>query len=452
MGDQHNCGGATPVLGSDCFNSRSSVRAKPSMMNNTWIHVQPDSHFPLQNLPYGVFSTQSDSNHRIGVAIGDHVLDLSKISHLFTGPLMSGQQSVLKQATLNSLMGLTRGHWQETRATLQSLLSPGNPALRDDHSLRSVALLPRSSVTMHLPADIGDYTDFYSSLDHATNVGTMFRGKDNALMPNWKYLPVGYHGRASSVVVSGTPIRRPHGQTRPADDKPPQYGPCKLMDFELEMAFFYGGSSNTLGQPLKMSEAEDHVFGMVVMNDWSARDIQKWEYVPLGPFGAKNLGTSISPWVVPIDALKPFICANMEQDPQPLPYLRHEDNFNFDINLEVRLTADGMSAPKTLAKSNFKYIYWTMKQQLVHHTVTGCNVRPGDLMASGTISGPEREAFGSMLELTWRGSNPIDIGNGATRKFLQDNDEVIITGYCEGNGYRVGFGECHGKVLPAHPH
>jgi len=437
------------VLGSDCFNSRSSVRAKPSMMNNTWIHVQPDSHFPLQNLPYGVFSTQSDSNHRIGVAIGDHVLDLSKISHLFTGPLMSGQQSVLKQATLNSLMGLTRGHWQETRATLQSLLSHGNPALRDDHSLRSVALLPRSSVTMHLPADIGDYTDFYSSLDHATNVGTMFRGKDNALMPNWKYLPVGYHGRASSVVVSGTPIRRPHGQTRPADDKPPQYGPCKLMDFELEMAFFYGGSSNTLGQPLSMSEAEDHVFGMVVMNDWSARDIQKWEYVPLGPFGAKNLGTSISPWVVTMEALKPFAVDNYAQDPAPFPYLQHDDNYTFDIDLEVAIQPSNSDHSTVVSKSNFRYMYWTMKQQLVHHTVTGCNMRPGDLLASGTISGPESSSFGSMLEISWRGSKPVSMKGGGERKFLQDGDNVVMTGVCRGNGFNVGFGSVEGVVLPA---
>jgi len=418
-------------------------------MNNTWIHVQPDSHFPLQNLPYGVFSTQSDSSHRIGVAIGDHVLDLSKISHLFTGPLMSGQQNVLKQATLNSLMGLTRGHWQETRATLQSLLSPGNPALRDDHSLRSVALLPRSSVTMHLPADIGDYTDFYSSLDHATNVGTMFRGKDNALMPNWKYLPVGYHGRASSVVVSGTPIRRPHGQTRPADDKPPQYGPCKLMDFELEMAFFYGGSSNTLGQPLKMSEAEDHVFGMVVMNDWSARDIQKWEYVPLGPFGAKNLGTSISPWVVTMEALKPFAVDNYAQDPTPFPYLKHDDNYTFDIDLEVAIQPSNSDHSTVVSKSNFRYMYWTMKQQLVHHTVTGCNMRPGDLLASGTISGPESSSFGSMLEISWRGSKPVSMKGGGERKFLQDGDNVVMTGVCRGNGFNVGFGSVEGVVLPA---
>merc|ERR1719192_1423006 len=253
-------------------------------------------------------------------------------------------------------MGLTHCHWAEARTKIRSLLTT------EKEMLPSNALIPMNSATMHLPAAIGDYTDFYSSINHATNVGIMFRSKENALMPNWKHIPVGYHGRASSVIVSGQPIRRPRGQTRPVDDKPPVFGPSKLLDFELEMAFFVGGPCNDLGDPIPVEKAHEHIFGMVVMNDWSARDIQKWEYVPLGPFGAKNLGTSISPWVVTIDALKPFVCPNMEQDPQPLPYLRHEDNFNFDINLEVKLTADGMSAPATLAKSNFKYMYWTMKQ------------------------------------------------------------------------------------------
>lgn len=420
-------------------------------MAASYIDVSPDSHFPIQNLPYGVFSTPENPQHRVGVAIGDKILDVGVVKHLFNGPVMQDKMHVFDKPVLNDFMALGHHAWSEVRMRLQELLSVNNAEIRGNPDLFSRAFVPQNTAIMHLPAEIGDYTDFYSSVHHAINVGTMFRGKDNALMPNWKHLPVGYHGRASSVVVSGTPIRRPLGQTRPDETKPPVFGPCRLMDYELEMAFFTG-PGNKLGQPIPVEKAHEHIFGMVVMNDWSARDIQKWEYVPLGPFGAKNLGTSISPWVVPIDALRPFICANMEQDPQPLPYLRHEDNFNFDINLEVRLTADGMSAPKTLAKSNFKYMYWTMKQQLAHHTITGCNIRPGDLMASGTISGPEREAFGSMLELTWRGSNPIDIGNGATRKFLQDNDEVIITGYCEGNGYRVGFGECHGKVLPAHPH
>jgi len=386
---------------------------------------------------------------RIGVAIGDYVLDLSSIAHLFTGPLMAGHQDSLRASSLNSLMSLSPAHWAETRATLQTLLSRDTPTLRDDTGLRAEALVPQARVTMHLPANIGDYTDFYSSLDHATNVGTMFRGKDNALMPNWKHLPVGYHGRASSVVVSGTPIRRPRGQTRPADDKPPQFGACKLMDFELEMAFFYGGAENNLGDPIRMEDADKHIFGMVVMNDWSARDIQKWEYVPLGPFGAKNLGTSISPWVVTMEALKPFAVPNYTQDPAPFSYLQHSDHYTFDVDLEVAIKPPTSEAT-VVANSNFKYMYWTMKQQLVHHTVTGCNMRPGDLLASGTISGPDSSKFGSMLEISWRGTKPVQMNGGGERKFLQDGDNVIMTGVCRGQGYNVGFGTVEGVVLPAH--
>ncbi|KAG0723325.1 Fumarylacetoacetase [Chionoecetes opilio] len=291
------------------------------------------------------------------------------------------------QTTLNSFMGLSPAAWSEARSAIQNLLAHDQPTLRDDCQLRAKALVPRDGATMHLPANIGDYTDFYSSLDHATNVGTMFRGKDNALMPNWKYLPVGYHGRASSVVVSGTPIHRPNGQTRPKDDEPPVFGPCRLMDFELEMAFFVGGG-NTMGQPISIKEAHNHIFGMVVMNDWSARDIQKWEYVPLGPFLAKDMGTSISAWVVPMEALKPFLVDNYAQDPKPFPYLVHNDKYNYDIKLEVGIKSGGSKEAVTVCRSNFRHMYWTMKQQLAHHTVTGCNMRPGDLLASGTISGP----------------------------------------------------------------
>lgn len=416
----------------------------------SYIQVSPDSHFPIQNLPYGIFSTPDNPTHRIGVAIGDKVLDLSVIKHLFNGPAMSSRQDVFDKPVLNDFMALGNAAWKETRARLQDLLDVNNSEISGNNDLFNRAFVPLSSVSLHLPANIGDYTDFYSSISHATNVGIMFRGKENALMPNWRHLPVGYHGRASSVVVSGTPIRRPVGQTRPDDTKPPVFGPCKLMDIELEMAFFVG-PGNKLGDPISIDKVHEHIFGMVLMNDWSARDIQKWEYVPLGPFLAKNMGTTISPWVVPMEALQPFIVPNMKQDPAPLPYLRHEDNYNFDINLEVSLKGEGVPSPVTICRSNFKNMYWTMKQQLTHHTVTGCNARPGDLLASGTISGEEKDSFGSLLELTWRGSNPLDLGNGATRKFLQDGDEVIMTGYCEGNGYRVGFGKCTGKVLPAHP-
>merc|ERR1712110_564244 len=433
-----------------CVLSTMGQSAKPLIMDNTWVHVTQDSHFPLQNLPYGVFSTPEEPRHRIGVAIGDYVLDLSSIAHLFTGPLMSGHQDSLRASSLNSLMGLSHANWAETRATITDLLHSSNPTIRDNTELRSSALLAQSSVTMHLPADIGDYTDFYSSLDHATNVGTMFRGKDNALMPNWKHLPVGYHGRASSVVVSGTPIRRPNGQTRPVDTEPPKFGPCRLMDFELEMAFFVGGNCPPMGESITAQDADKYIFGMVLMNDWSARDIQKWEYIPLGPFGAKNLGTSISPWVVTMEALKPFAVPNYEQDPAPFPYLRHPDPFTFNIELDVEIhPKDGHGG--TVSKSNFKYMYWTMKQQLAHHTVTGCNMRPGDLLASGTISGPEPGSFGSMLELSWRGAKTVPLGSsGQERKFLQDGDTVKMVGVCKGAGFTIGFGEVSGEVLPAH--
>uniref|UniRef100_A0A452U2H3 Fumarylacetoacetase n=1 Tax=Ursus maritimus TaxID=29073 RepID=A0A452U2H3_URSMA len=439
---------------------------------------------------------------RIGVAIGDQILDLSVIKHLFTGPVLSKQQDVFDQPTLNSFMGLGQAAWKEARAFLHNLLSASHARLRDDAELRRRAFAAQDSAVMHLPATIGDYTDFYSSRQHATNVGIMFRGKDKALMPNWLQLPVGYHGRASSVVVSGTPIRRPMGQMSPDDSKPPVYGACKLLDMELEMAFFVGPGNN-FGEPIPISRAHEHIFGMVLMNDWSARDIQKWEYVPLGPFLGKSFGTTISPWVVPMEALMPFAvpnpeqvsgpsagsctpgclcpcgrlggspvwreqcwcavgpprasaicqqplcCALPSQDPKPLPYFRHDRPYTFDINLSVTLKGEGMSQAATICKSNFKYMYWTMLQQLTHHTVNGCNLRPGDLLASGTISGPEPESFGSMLELSWRGTKAIELGNGQTRKFLLDGDEVIITGHCQGAGYRVGFGQCAGKVLPA---
>ncbi|XP_023187910.1 fumarylacetoacetase isoform X1 [Xiphophorus maculatus] len=361
---------------------------------------------------------------------------------------MSKHCDVFDQPTLNAFMSLGYEAWSEARRTLQNLLSDNEGILRDNVNLRSRAFVSQSEAIMHLPADVGDYTDFYSSKDHATNVGIMFRGKENALMPNWLRLPVGYHGRASSLVVSGTPIRRPCGQMRPDQTKPPIFGPSKQLDLELEMAFFVGGKSQ-LGEPIPINKAHEHIFGMVLMNDWSARDIQAWEYVPLGPFLGKNFGTTISPWVVPMEALLPFAESNPLQDPQPLPYLQHEDGYTFNINLFVSLKGQNMTEAVNICSSNFKYMYWTMKQQLTHHTSNGCNVRPGDLLASGTISGPNPGSFGSMLELSWRGSKSIDIGGGKTRTFLKDGDEITITGYCEGDGYRVGFGLCKGIILPA---
>ncbi|XP_055776609.1 fumarylacetoacetase-like [Salvelinus fontinalis] len=414
----------------------------------SFVKIDEKSDFSYHNLPYGVFSTPDNSRHRIGVAIGDQILDLSVIKSLFRGPVLSNHQDVFDQPTLNAFMGLGYEAWREARRSLQQLLSANETTLRDDVSLRSRAFFHQSSAMMHLPADIGDYTDFYSSRDHATNVGIMFRGKENALMPNWLRLPVGYHGRASSIVVSGTPIRRPSGQMRPDQSKPPVFGQSKQLDIELEMAFFVGGG-NRLGEPIPIERAHQHIFGMVLMNDWSARDIQAWEYVPLGPFLGKNFGTTISPWVVPMEALLPFAEPNTVQDPKPLPYLCHDDAFTFNINLFVSVKGEAMKEAATICKSNFKYMYWTMKQQLAHHTVNGCNVRPGDLLASGTISGPDPDSFGSMLELSWKGSKTVDLGGGETRTFLKDGDEVTLTGYCEGSGYRVGFGPCAGTILPA---
>lgn len=404
--------------------------------------------FPIENLPYGVFSTENDLSQRIGVAIGDLILDLKEISNLFNGPLLKQNQDVFRQPTLNALMSLDKECWAEARKTLQNLLSSKNPTLRDNTDLKASALIEQKDVTMHLPVHIGDYTDFYSSIHHATNVGTMFRNKENALSANWRYIPIGYHGRASSVVVSGTSIRRPHGQTLVAEGTPPVFGTSKMMDFELEVAFFVGGKTNKLGEPISVKNAHENIFGFVLMNDWSARDIQKWEYVPLGPFTAKNVGTSISPWVVTTFALEPFIVDNYPQNPKPFPYLVHEDNFNFDISLEVDLKPDGSERATTISRSNYKYLYWTPKQQLAQHTITGCNMNPGDLLASGTISGETSDSFGSLLELSWKGTKPITLHDGTQRKFLQDGDTVILKGWCRGDDYNVGFGTCAGKLLP----
>jgi len=317
--------------------------------------------------------------------------------------------------------------------------------IQSDVSLLSSVLVKQSEVEMCLPAQIGDYTDFYSGKEHATNVGIMFRGKENALMPNWVWLPVGYHGRASSVVVTGTPVKRPSGQLC-AKDPPPVFGTSKRLDFELETAFFVG-PGNRLGEPITIQEAEDHIFGMVLMNDWSARDIQKWEYVPLGPFGAKNFATTISPWVVTMEALNPFRCKGPKQDPAPLAYLADESESSFDIQLEVTLKTK-TSEPLVVTRSNFKYLYWSMKQQLAHHAVTGCNMTPGDLCGSGTISGASGDSFGSLLELTWNGANSIKFPNGESRTFLEDGDSVTLRGWAQGQGFRIGFGECIGVIQP----
>ncbi|MFP3125891.1 fumarylacetoacetase [Ectobacillus funiculus] len=415
----------------------------------SFIKVDPKSHFPIQNLPYGVFRPRSGGDPRIGVAIGDYVLDLAALAAAgyFTA-ISLADQKVFNQPSLNAFMALGRKVWREVRERIQHLLSEDESMLRDNTELRKLALIHQRDVEMLLPAQIGDYTDFYASKEHATNVGMMFRGKENALMPNWTHLPVGYHGRASSVVLSGTDVRRPNGQMKPADAASPLFGPCLQLDFELEMGWLIG-PGNEMGKPVSIENAEEQIFGLVLVNDWSARDIQAWEYQPLGPFLAKNFATSISPWVVPLDALEPFRVAGPKQDPAPLPYLQATGSGAFDVHLEVFLQGERMTERHRITASNFRYLYWSMAQQIAHHTVGGCNLRPGDLLASGTISGPEKETRGSLLELTWRGTEPILMENEEKRVWLEDGDQLTITGWCQGEGYRIGFGEVTGRVLPA---
>jgi fumarylacetoacetase len=415
----------------------------------SFVPVPPESHFPIQNLPYGVFRPRAGGSPRIGVAIGESILDLAILddADLLNSPALRGRD-VFAQATLNAFMALGRPAWSEARSIISRLLRADVPTLRDHARLREAVLVPAAEADMLLPAEIGDYTDFYSSREHATNVGTMLRGPENALMPNWLYLPVAYHGRTSSVVISGTDLHRPHGQTKPGDAAKPVFGPSRSLDFELELGVFVG-PGNELGRPILVETTPDHLFGMVLVNDWSARDIQAWEYVPLGPFLAKNFGTSISPWVVPLEALEPFRVAGPAQDPPPFPYLRTTGERAYDIHLEVWLQGEKMEGPHRICTSNAKHLYWNVCQQLAHHTINGCNMRPGDLLASGTISGPAPDSYGSLLELGWRGTRPISFPNGETRSFLLDGDRVTMTGWCQGPGHRVGFGEVTGKIVAA---
>ena len=414
----------------------------------SFIEVSPNSDFPLENLPFGVFQPKR-GKPRVGVAIGDIIVDLSELEELghFRSPEFEDQR-VFSEASLNSFLRLGRPAWKKTREILQHLLSADTPILRDDSRLRERMFHTQNDVTMKLPVRIGNYTDFYSSYHHAHNVGTMLRGPENALMPNWKWLPVAYHGRASSVVVSGTDVRRPSGQTKPPDASTPSFGPSKSFDFELETAFLIG-PGNSLGEPVPIDRATDHIFGLLLMNDWSARDIQAWEYQPLGPFLAKNFATSISPWVVTLESLEPFRKHLAPQEYEPLPYLRANKDFTFDIQLQAQLQTSSMDRPHIVTRTNFRNLYWSISQQLAHHTINGCNLQPGDLLASGTISGATEESRGCMLELTWRGANPLNLANGETRKWLEDGDRLTITGWCQGDGYRVGFGDVSGRILPA---
>jgi len=382
------------------------------------------------------------------LAIGDEIVDLAALQAAGLLKLSAAKTDVFARDTLNDFIALGRETWRSVRVQLSALLARDTAMLRDDAALRARVLVRQADAKLHLPVHIPGYTDFYSSKEHATNVGSMFRDPKNALLPNWSEMPIGYNGRASSVVVSGTPVRRPNGQLKLPDQERPVFGACRKLDIELETGFVIG-SGNALGEPVACTDAEAHIFGMVLLNDWSARDIQQWEYVPLGPFNAKTFATTISPWIVTLDALEPFRVAQPVQEPAPLAYLRHEGRHTFDITLEVTLRPQQAKRASTIARTNFRHMYWTMAQQLAHHTVSGCNTRVGDLMGSGTISGPTDDSFGSLLELTWNGNKPLELNEGGTRSFIEDGDELTLLGWCQGDGYRVGFGACAGEIVPA---
>lgn len=412
----------------------------------SWIKVEENSDFPIQNLPFGIFKTQY-LEAGAGVAIGEYVLDLT---YLYENGFLDGlglPAGVFNQQYLNDFIALGRKKTRAVRERISELLREDNNELRDNKPAREIALIPMEEVQMQMPLRVPNYTDFYSSEEHATNVGTMFRDPDNALLPNWKHLPVAYHGRASSIVPSGVDIRRPRGQVKPPEAEKPSFGPTKRLDFEMEMAFITC-KENKLGTPVSTKNAGKYIFGFVLFNDWSARDIQVWEYVPLGPFLAKNFASSISPWIVTMDALKPFRVEGPEQNPEVLPYLKYSGKRNFDINLQVAVQPED-AEEKTVCNTNFKNMYWNVNQQLAHHTINGCNIQVGDMYASGTISGKDETSYGSMLELSWKGTKPVKLADGSERKFIEDGDTVIMRGYAKGEGYRIGFGEVRSKILPA---
>ncbi|MBA4155411.1 fumarylacetoacetase [Flavobacterium sp.] len=411
----------------------------------SWIEVPIDSDFPIQNIPFGVFLTKDDIV-TIGTRIGDCAIDLGAMQQLNYFEGIELTDDMFMQDTLNDFISDGKKTWRLVRNRIGDLFDSNNPKLRDNKEHRDIIIFKMDDVEMQLPVLIGDYTDFYSSKEHATNVGKMFRDPENALLPNWLHIPVGYHGRSSTIIPSGIPVHRPMGQTLPNGDTQPVFGPSRLVDFELEMAFITT-DANIMGENIPVSEAEDYIFGMVLLNDWSARDIQKWEYVPLGPFLAKNFASSISPWIVTMDALEPFKTKGPKQSPAPLPYLQQKGKHAFDINLEVYITPEKTDST-LVSKSNFKYMYWSMAQQLAHHTSNGCKVNSGDMMGSGTISGSTENSFGSMLELTWGGKNPIKMKDGSERKFINDNDTVTMKGYCQNGQIRIGFGEVKSKLLP----
>lgn len=412
----------------------------------SWIPVPENSDFPIQNIPFGVFITKEDVI-TIGTRIGNCAIDMGALQQLGYFDGIELTDDMFMQDTLNDFISDGKKTWRLVRNRLADIFDENNPKLRDNKAHRDIVIFKVEDIEMLLPVQIGDYTDFYSSKEHATNVGKMFRDPENALLPNWLHIPVGYHGRSSTIVPSGIPVHRPYGQTLPNGETAPVFGPSRLVDFELETAFITT-DANLMGEPIPVEEAEEHIFGMVLFNDWSARDIQKWEYVPLGPFLAKNFASSISPWIVTMDALEPFRVKGPEQSPEPLPYLQQKGEKAFDINLEVLIKPEN-SEETVVSRSNFKYMYWSMAQQLAHHTINGCRVNSGDMMGSVTISGPTEDSFGSMLELTWGGQKPLKMKDGSERKFINDNDTVIVRGYCQKGNLRIGFGEVSSKLLPA---
>jgi fumarylacetoacetase len=434
------------------FNKQESKHKKMIRANDptlkSWIAADPKSDFPIQNLPFGIFRPKNRTNPRAGTRIGNRVIDLALIAERgYFAHTGIHDREVFSKSSLNDFIAMGKPAWSAVRNKLSEIFDEKNQEYWNTEDFIENLFYRPFEVEMLMPVKVGDYTDFYSSIEHATNVGKMFRDPDNALLPNWRHIPVGYHGRASSIVVSGTDIHRPVGQTKSDDKALPDFGPSKLVDFELEMAFITGRATQ-LGERISIDLAEDHIFGMVLFNDLSARDIQKWEYVPLGPFLSKNFGSVVSPWIVTLEALQPFRVIGPKQEPEPLPYLKYNGEANFDIQLEVCLQPEN-SEIHNICRSNFKYMYWNMFQQLTHHTVAGCNINIGDMYASGTISGPTPDSFGSMLELTWRGTKPVKMPDGSERKFINDNDTIIMRGFAEKDGVRVGFGEVRTKILPA---
>jgi fumarylacetoacetase len=411
----------------------------------SWLEISSESDFPIQNIPFGVFLTL-ENVVTVGTRIGDFAIDLGALQQLNYFEDIELTDDMFMQDTLNDFISDGQKTWRLVRNRIADIFDAQNSKLRDNAKHRKVVIFNINEVEMQLPVLIGDYTDFYSSKEHATNVGKMFRDPENALLPNWLHIPVGYHGRSSTIIPSGIPIHRPMGQTLPAGETSPVFGPSRLIDFELETAFITT-DVNIMGENIPIHEAEEYIFGMVLLNDWSARDIQKWEYVPLGPFLAKNFASSISPWIVTMDALEPFRTKSPNQEPTPLPYLQQKGKHSFDINLEFAIQPENGEAT-VVSKTNFKYMYWTMSQQLTHHTSNGCRVNSGDMMGSGTISGPTPDSFGSMLELTWGGKNPIVLKDGTERKFINDYDTVIMKGFCQNSNVRIGFGEVSSKLLP----